>query len=113
MCIGGWWREQQVPPLRYAPVGMTIHIWVRDASAQENCHPDKKSQTLRMTPFSRGLKNIWSGAKNAKRSKKSQALGMTKGRGALSSGFVAGIENSRSPFDFAQGRLSTSLLRSG
>jgi hypothetical protein len=37
--------EQQVPPLRYAPVGMTIHIWVRDASAQENYHPDKKSQT--------------------------------------------------------------------
>jgi hypothetical protein len=33
-----------------------------------------------MTPLGRGLKNIWSGAKNAKRSKKSQALGMTKGR---------------------------------
>jgi hypothetical protein len=30
-----------------------------------------------MTLFSRGLKNIWSGAKNAKRSKKSQALRMT------------------------------------
>jgi hypothetical protein len=27
-----------------------------------------------MTPFCRGLKNIWSGAKNTKRSKKSQAL---------------------------------------
>jgi hypothetical protein len=37
---------------------------------------------------------------------------MTKGRVVLPSGLVAGIENSRSPFDFAQGRLSTSL-RSG
>jgi hypothetical protein len=25
----GWWREQQVPPLRFAPVGMTIHILVK------------------------------------------------------------------------------------
>ena len=40
---GGWLREQQVPPLRFAPVGMTIHILVRDASAQQNFHPDKKS----------------------------------------------------------------------
>src|SRR5580698_6389066 len=92
MCIGGWWREQQVPPLRYAPVGMTIHIWVWDASAKENCHPDKKSQTLRMTPFSRGLKNIWSGAKNAKRPKKSQALRMTPfGRGLRTFGRVQKI----------------------
>src|ERR1700684_3231345 len=41
---------------------------------------DLRGASLRMTPFWRGLKNIWSGAKNAKRSKKSQALGMTKGR---------------------------------
>ena len=31
----------------------------------------------------------------------------------LPSGFVAGIKNSRSPFDFAQGRLSTSLAPVG
>jgi hypothetical protein len=37
---GGWWRAQQVPPLRYAPVGMTIHIWVRDAIAQQNWPAD-------------------------------------------------------------------------
>ena len=41
--------------------------------------------------------------------KKSQALGMTKGRAALHVDPVCGGENSRSPFDFAQGRLSTSL----
>ena len=28
-------------PLRFAPVGMTIHIWVRHASAQENFHPNE------------------------------------------------------------------------
>ncbi len=39
----------------------------------------------------------------------SAALGMTKGRATLPLGFVAGGENRRSPFDFAQGRLSTSL----
>ena len=33
----------------YASVGMTIHIWVRDASAHENCQPKIRSQTLRMT----------------------------------------------------------------
>src|ERR1700721_740036 len=93
MCIGGWWREQQVPPLRYAPVGMTIHIWVRVASAQENCHPDKKSQTLRLTILWRGPKNIWSGTKNAKGPKKSQALRMTilwefRGKNILNSWFV-------------------------
>ncbi len=38
--------------------------------------------------------------------------GMTKGRVVLPSGFVAGGENRRSPFDFAQGRFSTAL-RSG
>jgi hypothetical protein len=27
-------REQQVPPLRFAPVGMTIHISLGDAGAQ-------------------------------------------------------------------------------
>ncbi len=37
---------------------------------------------------------------------------MTKGSAASPSRFVAGRENSRSPLDFAQGRLSTSL-RSG
>src|ERR1700683_3312075 len=90
-----WWREQQVPirrrsgagsPLRCAPVGMTIHIWVRDASAQENCHPIKKSQTL----------------------------GMTKGRVVLPLASYAGGENSRSPFDVAQGQaLHFAALRSG
>ena len=40
---------------------------------------DLRGASLRMTPFWRGLKNIWSGAKNAKRSKKSQALRMTVG----------------------------------
>jgi hypothetical protein len=45
---GGWWREPQVPPLRFAPVGMTIHILVGDASSQENFHA-KKSQPLGMT----------------------------------------------------------------
>ena len=34
----------------------------------------------RMTPFWRGLNNIWSGAKNTRRSKKSQALLMNKRR---------------------------------
>ena len=34
--------EPTVAPLRFASVGMTIHILVRDASAQENCHPDNK-----------------------------------------------------------------------
>jgi hypothetical protein len=56
----GWWREQQVPPLRCASVGMTIHIGAHDASAQEN-----------------SVSSI----------KKSQALRMTKGRAALPSGF--------------------------
>ena len=45
-----WWREPQVPPLRYAPVGMTIHIGARDASAQENfVNSIEKSQALGMT----------------------------------------------------------------
>jgi hypothetical protein len=36
-------RDQlQVPPLRFAPVGTTIHILVRDASAKKNRCPDKK-----------------------------------------------------------------------
>jgi hypothetical protein len=35
------------------------------------------SAPLRMTPFWRGLKNIWSNPKNTGRSKKSQALWMT------------------------------------
>ena len=42
----------------------------------------------------------------------SAALGMTKGRAALSSALETPRINRRSPFDFAQGRLSTSL-RSG
>ena len=42
----------------------------------------------------------------------SASLGMTKGRAALPFVFDAGRKNRRSPFDFAQGRLSTSL-RSG
>jgi hypothetical protein len=46
---GGWLREPQVPPLRFAPVGMTIHIVVRDASTQEKLLSRKKSQTLGMT----------------------------------------------------------------
>jgi hypothetical protein len=41
-------------PLRYAPVGMTIHILVRDASAQEDCHADKKSQTPSVAEKSNG-----------------------------------------------------------
>jgi hypothetical protein len=32
-------------PLRYASVGMTIHIWVQGAGTQENCHPDRKKVT--------------------------------------------------------------------
>jgi hypothetical protein len=49
-CVsGGWLREPQVPPLRFAPVGMTIHIVVRDASTQEKLLSRKKSQTLGMT----------------------------------------------------------------
>ena len=40
-----WDRETQVAPLRYAPVRMTIHIWVRDASAQEKL-PSRKSHRL-------------------------------------------------------------------
>ena len=42
----------------------------------------------------------------------SASLGMTKGRVVLPLGLVAGGENRRSPFDYAPGRLSTSL-RSG
>jgi hypothetical protein len=42
----------------------------------------------------------------------SATLGMTKGRAMLSLKFVVGEENRRSPFDYAQGRLSTTL-RSG
>ena len=39
---GGWRREPQFAPLRYAPVGMTIHIWVRDASTQERLSSENK-----------------------------------------------------------------------
>jgi hypothetical protein len=46
-----------------------------------------------MTPFWRGLKNIWSDPKNTGRSKKLQALGMTKGRMALRFSVVVGEEN--------------------
>jgi hypothetical protein len=35
-------------PLRYASVGMTIHIWVGDTRAQEKLSSPKKSQTLLM-----------------------------------------------------------------
>ncbi len=31
---GGWWREPQVPPLRFAPVGMTIYFEIDDFSRQ-------------------------------------------------------------------------------
>ena len=34
-------REPQVPPRRFAPVGMTIHIWVRNASVQEKLSSEK------------------------------------------------------------------------
>jgi hypothetical protein len=61
MCI--WWLVERTAgphstslragsPLRYAPVGMTIHIRVRDASAQENCHPDKELQAPSVPGFS-------------------------------------------------------------
>ncbi len=58
---------------------------------------DLRGASLRMTLFGRGLNNIWSGAKNTKRSKKSQALprqagagGMTKERATLPWRVVAG-----------------------
>jgi hypothetical protein len=41
--------QPQVPPLRFASVGMTIHIWVRDASAQEKLSSEK-SHKLRAKP---------------------------------------------------------------
>src|SRR5580658_10781289 len=39
---GCWLTEPQVPPLRFAPVGMTIHILVGVRVPKKNCHPDKK-----------------------------------------------------------------------
>jgi hypothetical protein len=39
-------KKPQVPPLRFAPVGMTIllqgkRFLVEALAAQENCHPDR------------------------------------------------------------------------
>jgi hypothetical protein len=34
-------KEQQVPPLRYAPVGMTILLEEPLPVIQMNCHPDR------------------------------------------------------------------------
>jgi hypothetical protein len=52
-------------------------------SGAKNPKRSKKSQALRMTLFLRGLKNIWSRAKKPKGSKKSQALPMTKERATV------------------------------
>jgi hypothetical protein len=41
MCIRWLVREPQIPPLRYAPVGMTIHILQADTSAQEKSSSQK------------------------------------------------------------------------
>jgi hypothetical protein len=46
---GAWWREQQVPPLRCASVGMTIHILLGVREPKKNCPPDK-SHKLRAKP---------------------------------------------------------------
>jgi hypothetical protein len=40
----GWWREPQIPPLRYAPVGMTIHIWQGRGYPRKIVIPNRKSQ---------------------------------------------------------------------
>jgi hypothetical protein len=34
-------EKQQVPPLRYAPVGMTILFGYPHPNPQQNCHPDR------------------------------------------------------------------------
>jgi hypothetical protein len=34
-------KPQQVPPLRYAPVGMTLLFGVEYPSAKMKCHPDR------------------------------------------------------------------------
>ena len=117
-------------PLRYAPVGMTIHIWVQDASAQEKLPSRKRSQALSEASASLGRKTF-PGKIRGRTS--SASLGMTKGRATLPLREVAGQKGvfhllrwaggpcplvttfqERSaelqiPFDFAQGRLSTSL----
>jgi hypothetical protein len=49
-----------------------------------------------MTPFCRGLKNIWSGAENTKRSKKSQPLRMTTLLGSLQYSWLDMQEHERS-----------------
>ena len=76
----------QIPPLRYAPVGMTILF--------ENGFPrfHEGSVELQIPPL------------------RYASVGMTKGRAAflLRISCVDG-RNSRSPFDFAQGRLSTAV----
>ena len=36
-------KKQQVPPLRCAPVGMTIHWESEKSSLQQNCHPDRSA----------------------------------------------------------------------
>jgi hypothetical protein len=48
-------KKPQVPPLRCAPVGMTIHILVGDSSAQENIHPEKGTNSRDDNSFARHI----------------------------------------------------------
>src|SRR5450755_485010 len=86
--LGGW--EQQVPPLRFAPVGMTILCggW------------EQQVPPLRFAPVGMTILCGWMGTAGP-----STAL-----RSGRDDNSVRGDGN-RSPFDFAQARLSTALPR--
>jgi hypothetical protein len=41
MNIGWLFKEQQVPPLRFAPVGMTLLFGIWILTLELKCHPDR------------------------------------------------------------------------
>ena len=135
--VNCWLREPQIPPLRFAPVGTTIHIMVRTRVPKKILIP-KKSQSLGMTRMTKGraalrfrliaggenrrslhfasLRSgrrfiLWYGRVVPKKiliPKKSQSLGMTKGRAALRFRLIAGGENRRS-LHFACAPVGTTI----
>src|ERR1700722_15357963 len=41
------WRKQQVPPLRFASVGMTLHFYPWIFNSKQKCHPDRSAAQWR------------------------------------------------------------------
>jgi hypothetical protein len=64
----GWWREPQVPPLRFAPVGMTIHILIGVRVPKKDCYTDKKVTTSQDDGFV--------GSRNEKQPKRLTLMGL-------------------------------------